>query len=96
MVKATSAWPMRWLSAFQSIFAARPAVAHVAQVNLREPGRRGQPLESPRDRVRVGRLAVLPAEQEPLTLVVRAELLPLLVQHLGVNLERGQGKRVER
>ena len=27
MVNATSACPMRWLSAFQSIFASRPAVA---------------------------------------------------------------------
>lgn len=26
-VNATSAWPMRWDSAFQSIFALRPAVA---------------------------------------------------------------------
>src|SRR5215470_19731303 len=27
IVNATSAWPIRWLSAFQSIFASRPAVA---------------------------------------------------------------------
>jgi hypothetical protein len=27
MVNATSEWPMRWLSAFQSILASRPAVA---------------------------------------------------------------------
>ena len=27
IVNATSACPMRWLSAFQSIFASRPAVA---------------------------------------------------------------------
>jgi hypothetical protein len=27
IVNATSEWPMRWLSAFQSILASRPAVA---------------------------------------------------------------------
>ncbi len=95
MVKATSAWPMRWLSAFQSIFAARPAVAHVVQVDLRQPGRRSQSLESPRDGVRVGRRAVLPAEQDPVALVVRAEFLPPLVQHLDVDLECSEGERVE-
>jgi hypothetical protein len=63
IVNATSACPIRLLSAFQSILASRPGVPHVVQVDLRSASRRGQLLEPPGDRVRVRRPAVLPAEQ---------------------------------
>ena len=45
MVNATSEWPMRWLSAFQSIFASRPrgvAVTDVVQVDLWQPSGLGE------------------------------------------------------
>jgi hypothetical protein len=49
-------------------------------VDRGQVGRLGKPLESPRDRVRMRRLAVLPAEQDPVVEVVRAEVLTLLVE----------------
>jgi hypothetical protein len=49
-------------------------------VDRGQVGRLGKPLESPRDRVRMRRLAVLPAEQDPVVEVVRAEVLTLLVK----------------
>src|ERR1035437_5347894 len=49
------------------------AVPHVVQVDFRETGRRGELLESSRDRIRVRRPAVLPAEQHAVIVVVGAE-----------------------
>jgi len=98
MVNATSAWPMRLLSAFQSILASNcrgVAVPQVVQVDLRQPGRRGELLEPARDRVGARGSAVLPAEQHPMILVVRAQLAPLLVEALDVRLEDGQRERVK-
>jgi hypothetical protein len=70
-------------------------VPHVVQVDLGQPGRRGQLLESPRDRVRVWRPAVRPAEQHAVIVVPRPEVPPLLLELLDVCLEDGQGERVE-
>jgi antitoxin Phd len=72
------------------------AVPYVVQVDFRETGRRGQLLEPSRDRVRARRPAIFPAEQRPVPLVVRAELLPLPVEHLDVYLHRSEGERIER
>ena len=44
----------------------------------------------------MGRLAVRPAEQHAVIVVVQPEVPPLLVEHLDVRLEGGQGERVER
>ena len=99
MVKATSACPMRLLRAFQSIFAFNRggvAVTDVVEVDLGEPGRRGQLLEPAGDGVRVRGSAVLPAEQQPVILVVRAQVFPFPVQRLDVSHQRGQGERVQR
>jgi hypothetical protein len=71
------------------------AVAHVVQVDLRQPGRRGELLEPPRDRIRVRRPAVLPAEQHAVIVVVRAELALLLIDCLDVRLEDGQRERIK-
>jgi hypothetical protein len=49
-------------------------VPHVVQVDLWQTGRLGDLLEAPGDGVRVGRLAVFPAEQPAAILVVRAEV----------------------
>jgi hypothetical protein len=49
------------------------AVADVVQVDLRETGRRGELLEPSRDRIRMRRPAVLPAEQHAVIVVVGAE-----------------------
>jgi hypothetical protein len=90
---------MRLLSAFQSIFASNcggVAVPHVVQVDLRQASRRGQLLEPSRDRVRVRRPAILPAEQHAVIVVVRPEFAPLFVELLDVHLQGGQRKRVER
>jgi hypothetical protein len=70
------------------------AVAHVVQVDLRQPGRRGELLEPPRDRIRVRRPAVLPAEQHAVIVVVRAELALLLIDCPDVRLEDGQRQAV--
>jgi hypothetical protein len=100
MVNATSEWPMRWLSAFQSIFGVVAcggvAVPDVVQVDLRQPGRRGELLEPPGNRVGVRRPAVRPAEQHAVIVVLRAEVPPLLVELLDVCLEDVQGEWVER
>ena len=99
MVNAKSEWPMRWLSAFQSILASNcggVAVPDVVQVDLGQARGRGELLEPPRDRVRMRRPAVLPAEQHPVILVVRAELAPFVVEPFDVCLQRGQRERVKR
>jgi hypothetical protein len=70
-------------------------VAHVVQVDLWEVGRLGESLEAPRDRVGMRRLAVLPAEQDTVVLVVRPEVLPFLVEQFDVDLENGEGERVK-
>ena len=90
---------MRLLRAFQSIFAFNRggvAVTDVVEVDLGEPGRRGQLLEPAGDGVRVRGSAVLPAEQQPVILVVRAQVFPFPVQRLDVSRQRRQGKRVQR
>ena len=56
------------------------AVPDVVQVDLREIGRRRQLLEPPRDRIGMRRPSVLPAEQHPVIVVVRAEVAALLVK----------------
>jgi hypothetical protein len=71
-------------------------VPDIVQVDLGQPGRRGELLEPPCDRVRMRRPAVWPAEQHAVILVVLAEVAPLLVELLDVRLEDGQGERVER
>src|SRR5262249_35975079 len=100
MVNATSEWPMRSLRAFQSILASRAcrgvAVANVVQADLGQPGCFGQPVESASDRVRMRRFALLPAEQQPVVLVVRPELAAFVVKHPGVRLEDRERERVER
>ena len=72
-----------------SVFATRRGVAvlHVVQVDLRQACRAGELLEPARDGVRMRRLAVLPAEQHPVILVIQPELFPLPVQHLDVRVQ---------
>jgi hypothetical protein len=65
------------------------------KVDLGQPGRRGELLEPPRNRVGMRRPAVLPAEQHPVILVVRAELAPLPGELLDVRLQHSQRERVE-
>lgn len=72
------------------------AVPHVVQVDFWEASRGGELLESPGDRVRVRRPAVLPAEQHAVIVVVRPEVTPLLVELLDMQLQGGQRERVER
>ena len=67
----------------------------VVQVDLWESGRRGELLEPARDRVRMRRPAVLPAEQHAVILVVRAELAPFPGKLPDVRLQHGQRERVE-
>jgi hypothetical protein len=52
----------------------RVAVPHVMKADLGETGRSGQLLEPARNGVRVDRAAVLPAEQQPVIVVVGAKL----------------------
>jgi hypothetical protein len=66
------------------------------KVDLGQACLAGELLEPAGDRVRVRRLAVLPAEQHAVVLVVRPEVLALLVEHLDVCLEYGECERVER
>jgi hypothetical protein len=54
---------------------ARTAMAHVVKVDFRQVSECGQPLESPGDRVRVWRFAILPAEQPAVVVVIRPEFL---------------------
>ena len=71
------------------------AVPDVVQVDLWQARGRGELLEPPRDRIRMWRPAILPAEQDPVILVVRAELASLLVEPFDMCLEGGQRERVE-
>ena len=68
---------------------------YVVQVDVWQPGRRGEPLKPPCNRVGVGRPAVRPAEQHAVIVIVRPEVPPLLVELLDVCLEGGQGERVK-
>jgi hypothetical protein len=83
MVNATSEWPIPMAQRFPVDFGIAScggvAVPHVVKVDLGQPGRGGELLEPPRDRVRMRRSAVLPAEQHAVILILRSELAPLLV-----------------
>jgi hypothetical protein len=72
------------------------AVPHVVQVDLRESRRLGELVEAARDRIRMGRPAVLPAEQQAVIVVAGSELRTLAVQHLDMPGEHGEGERVQR
>src|SRR6266566_7957825 len=66
------------------------------QVDSGQSGLFAESVESPGDRVGVWGRAVLPAEQQPVVGIVRAELGALPVERLDMELEGGQGERVER
>ena len=71
-------------------------MADVVQVDFWEAGGLGEPLESLGDGVGVGWLAVLPAEQPAVIVVVGAELLALLVEQLDVIRQNRESEWVER
>jgi len=64
-------------------------VPDVVQVDLRRPGRRGELLKPPGNRVGMWWPAVFPAEQHAVIVVLRPEVPPLLIELLDVR--RGGG-----